>query len=73
MSSSVYVSKAQTSAQDRGGSLPGGRYRFDFAHLEGKIDIELDGPCHFQSREEDAKRDAVLRALGWKIIRIKHR
>jgi len=68
-----WVELGRPPRRTRGGSLPGGRYRFDFAHLEGKIDIELDGPCHFQSREEDAKRDAVLRALGWKIIRIKHR
>jgi very-short-patch-repair endonuclease len=44
----------------------------DFAHIEGKIDIELDGLGHKASSEEDAVRDKILRLYGWKIIRIKH-
>lgn len=51
----------------------GGRYRMDFAHVEGKIDIELDGKSHETPNRErhDFERDTILRSLGWKIIRIK--
>lgn len=50
-----------------------GRYRMDFAHVEGKIDIELDDPRHDTTAHArwDFERDAVLRSLGWKVIRIK--
>lgn len=48
------------------------RYQMDFAHVEGKVNIELDGPHHKGTPEHDARRDAILREHGWKIIRIKH-
>jgi hypothetical protein len=47
-------------------------YALDFAHVEGKINIELDGPSHWNSSEQDLQRDATLKALGWRVIRIKH-
>jgi hypothetical protein len=50
-------------------------YRLDFTHKEAKVNIELDGPTHFQGNvtpEGDRQRDQVLRELGWRIIRIKH-
>jgi len=47
-------------------------YQLDFAHIEGKINIELDGPRHKATSEEDAVRDDVLRDLGWRVIRIRH-
>jgi very-short-patch-repair endonuclease len=47
------------------------RYVLDFAHIEGKVNIELDGPFHNFSQNE--VRDSRLRDLGWKIIRIRHR
>lgn len=50
-----------------------GSARLDFAHIEGLIAIELDGPSHNSTARsrKDFERDAILRALGWKIIRIK--
>ena len=48
------------------------RFQMDFAHLEAKVDIELDGIGHKASPEEDAARDAILRLYGWKVIRIKY-
>lgn len=53
---------------------PGGasHYKLDFAHLQAMVNIELDGPWHLNSTREDAVRDGRLRALGWKVIRIKH-
>lgn len=47
-------------------------YKVDFAHPEAKVVIELDGPYHEASEEADACRDAKLRKLGWKVIRINH-
>jgi hypothetical protein len=44
----------------------------DFAHVEGQVNVELDGPLHVASKDEDAQRDAALRSLGWRIIRIRH-
>lgn len=48
------------------------RYKVDFAHLEAKVVIELDGPYHQATKEEDLCRDERLRLLGWKVIRINH-
>lgn len=47
-------------------------FRLDFAHLEGKVCIELDGPHHRKTQEYDAMREALLKAMGWRVIRIKH-
>jgi hypothetical protein len=47
------------------------RYEMDFAHLEAKVNIELDGPYH-DYHERDDVRDRHLRSLGWKVIRIDH-
>lgn len=51
-----------------------GLYSLDFADLERKIDIEVDGEQHFvDSRiiEHDKKRNEYLLSLGWNIIRIR--
>jgi len=48
------------------------RYVLDFAHVEGKINIELDGPRHCADKEYDRERDARLKNLGWRVIRIRH-
>jgi hypothetical protein len=47
-------------------------FSLDFAHLEGKINIELDGPGHSIYPSGDDVRDSILRNLGWRIIRIHH-
>lgn len=53
-----------------------GRFHFtlDFAHIEGKVNIELDGSHHgvVSTKHVDEERDAILRRLGWKIIRVKY-
>lgn len=45
----------------------------DFAHIKGRVNIELDGPGHivFPDGGDDV-RDAMLRDLGWRVIRIRH-
>lgn len=47
-------------------------YQLDFAHVEAKVNIELDGPYHLSSEEDDKLRDTLLRSKGWKVIRIRH-
>lgn len=44
--------------------------KLDFALLLEKINIEIDGPYHCTSPDEDKLRDSVLQRLGWKVIRI---
>lgn len=51
-----------------------GIYQLDFALVELKIDLEIDGDQHYlDSRivESDKRRNAYLESLGWKIIRVK--
>jgi hypothetical protein len=48
------------------------RFLLDFAHPEAKVCIELDGPGHYHTPQEDAERDAILKHFGWRVIRIKH-
>lgn len=55
----------------KGPGANAGHYTLDFGHPEAKVDIELDGSSHRGREERDAQRDALLRSLGWKIIRIK--
>jgi len=49
------------------------RYSLDFAFLEKKIDIEIDGETHNITSVaiKDTERDITLSKMGWKIIRIK--
>lgn len=49
-------------------------YTIDFADIENKVAIEIDGEQHYISsglRKEDIKRDNILFNLGWKTIRIR--
>jgi very-short-patch-repair endonuclease len=49
-------------------------YKLDLANLEMKMGIELDGGSHLTltRREQDQKKDALLRSLGWKVLRLKN-
>jgi very-short-patch-repair endonuclease len=44
-------------------------YIADFACIEARLIIELDGQSHDTQLAYDAKREAVLRSRGWKVIR----
>jgi very-short-patch-repair endonuclease len=49
-------------------------YQLDFALVEEKIDIEIDGDQHYLDQrivESDKRRDEYLENLGWKIIRVR--
>lgn len=46
-------------------------YIVDFASFETKVVIELDGSQHAEAihRQSDARRDAALERLGFKVLR----
>lgn len=50
-----------------------GKYFLDFAFVDFKIDVEIDGEQHYRNREaieHDKKRDKFLINNGWKVYRI---
>jgi len=44
-------------------------YKLDLANVEMKVCIEVDGPSHYSRKAKDAKRDAKVTSLGWKVLR----
>lgn len=53
---------------------PVSRYCLDFAVLEYKIDIEIDGEQHYHDQKivkSDIRRTEYLESVGWKVIRIR--
>ena len=52
------------------------RYFLDFAFVNIKLDVELDGRCHFNNGnkriEHDIERDKKLKSKNWNIYRISH-
>ncbi|MBI5695366.1 MAG: endonuclease domain-containing protein [Nitrospirae bacterium] len=46
-----------------------GNFIVDFACMEKKLLIELDGEVHLTQKEKDAKRDQWLECEGYKVIR----
>lgn len=54
--------------------IPGLPYKIDFADVENKIAIEIDGEQHYVNDElceHDKTRDKVLKDAGWKTIRVR--
>lgn len=49
--------------------VPIGRYYADFACLEARLVIELDGSQHMDRAEADERRTGDLEAAGWHVIR----
>ncbi|QIG77864.1 homing endonuclease protein [Rhizobium phage RHph_TM61] len=50
-----------------------GPYRLDFAFLNKKIDLEIDGQFHYRDPrtiETDRKRTEYLQSQGWTVIRV---
>lgn len=48
-----------------------GIYQYDFAFIEAKLDIEIDGGTHTLEKVKriDARRDEWSRSQGWKVLR----
>lgn len=53
--------------------LPIDRYIADFASIEAKLIVEIDGLSHDDDAQAayDAERDATLAALGWRVLRLR--
>ena len=47
-----------------------GRYVADFAAAAVRLVVEVDGPYHFGRCAADERRDKVLGALGWRVLRL---
>jgi len=55
-------------------NYPFGSYKLDFAWVDSKLDIEVDGDQHYRFNERiesDIKRDKYCEDNGWTVIRIK--
>lgn len=48
-----------------------GRWFIDFAFLDKKIALEIDGKQHEERKEQDKIKDDFLSENGWKVFRIK--
>jgi len=46
-----------------------GLYICDFASLDGRLIIELDGSQHLERIEYDDRRDSFLRSAGYRVLR----
>ena len=47
-----------------------GRYIADFAAVEVRLVVEVDGGYHARRARADAQRDEVLRRAGWRVVRV---
>lgn len=52
--------------------VPIGRFIVDFLCMQRMLIIEVDGPIHDEQQEYDLEREAYLRSLGFKILRLKN-
>ncbi len=48
---------------------PAGSYILDFACVELKLALELDGSQHAEIKQIDAERTSWLNAKGWQVLR----
>jgi very-short-patch-repair endonuclease len=49
--------------------VPIDRYFADFACLDARLVVEIDGSQHQDRAEYDARRTATLEAFGWRVMR----
>lgn len=49
------------------------RYIADFASIEARLIVEVDGASHDvpDQVDYDGERDAALNALGWRVLRVR--
>lgn len=47
-----------------------GRYIVDFCAPSARLVVEVDGRYHESRRRADARRDAELRGLGYRVLRV---
>ena len=64
------INARQLGAQFRRQAVVGGKYVADFLAAEAMLIVEVDGPVHRRRRSADARRDAKLRRLGYRVLRL---
>ena len=47
-----------------------GRFIVDFLAPKARLAVEVDGGSHAQRRAADARRDRVLRRVGYRVLRL---
>ena len=47
-----------------------GRYIVDFACIEARLVVEVDGGYHARRRAADERREEALRRAGWRVVRV---
>ena len=45
------------------------RFIVDFCSLSARLVVEVDGPAHVRTRDEDAIRQTIVESLGFKVLR----
>lgn len=53
--------------------VPIGPYFADFACLDARLIVEVDGSQHYEQAEKDAARTRALEEMGWHVIRFDNR
>jgi very-short-patch-repair endonuclease len=48
----------------------GGRFIADFLAPAARLVVEVDGGYHSRREQADARRDAALRSLGYRVLRL---
>lgn len=64
------LSRNQLGVTFRRQVLIGNRYIVDFLALSIKLVVEVDGPYHARRAVADARRERVLRRLGYRVLRL---
>jgi very-short-patch-repair endonuclease len=64
------INARQLGVQFRRQVVLGGRFVVDFFAPQVGLVVEVDGPVHRRRRSADARRDAKLRRLGYRVLRL---
>jgi very-short-patch-repair endonuclease len=64
------INRRQLGAQFRRQVVVGGKFVADFLAAEAHLIVEVDGTCHQRRRSADARRDAKLARLGYRVLRL---
>jgi very-short-patch-repair endonuclease len=64
------IHRRQLGVQFRRQVIVGGKFIADFLAAGAKLIVEVDGPDHERRRAADARRDAKLQRLGYRVLRL---
>jgi very-short-patch-repair endonuclease len=67
------INRRQLGVQFRRQVVLAGKFVADFAAAQAMLIVEVDGPVHRRRRSADARRDAKLQRLGYRVLRLEAR